>query len=282
MTIEAYAKVNFTLEVLGRRTDGYHSLRSVVMPISLSDTVSVTLSDELTSDSGFADDLCIKAASALKRHAILQNIQLPSKGATIKTVKRIPVGGGLGGGSADAAATLILLNEMWGLHFSRETLAKIGAEVGSDVPALTLSCPVLMEGRGEKVAQIDGITKSYHLVLVNPGVFVSTPEVFKNCKSRMAQNEKILYNIVSSLREGDVLKVAEALMNDLEEPAIRLHHEINSAAEILKSEGVTHVTMSGSGSTVFGLVSSRDESERIAARLTERGLWAKAVYTIVR
>jgi 4-diphosphocytidyl-2C-methyl-D-erythritol kinase len=71
-------------------------------------------------------------------------------------------------------------------------------------------------------------------------------------------------------------------MNDLEEPAIRLHHEINSAAEILKSEGVTHVTMSGSGSTVFGLVSSRDESERIAARLTERGLWAKAVYTIVR
>ena len=105
MTTEAYAKVNLTLEVFGVRGDGYHALRSLVVPISLSDTLEIAPSAVLSSDTGYDDDLVLKAARALD----------PSRGAEIRVTKRIPAGGGLGGGSADAAATLVALNDFWNL-----------------------------------------------------------------------------------------------------------------------------------------------------------------------
>ena len=121
MTVEACAKVNFTLEVFGKRADGYHVLRSVVMPISLSDTLDIEVTDdgEITSDTGYDDDLCVKAARILRSSVS----SLPSSlGATIRVVKRIPAGGVLGGGSADAAAVLRALNELWDIGLSREEL----------------------------------------------------------------------------------------------------------------------------------------------------------------
>ena len=118
MKAEAFAKVNFTLEVFGKRPDGFHSLRSVVMPISLCDTLYFEHAGEITCDSGFADDLCVRAAEVLRSGCGC------SRGVSIKAEKRIPVGGGLGGGSADAAATLVALNELWGLGRTREELAE--------------------------------------------------------------------------------------------------------------------------------------------------------------
>ena len=112
MTVSANAKVNFTLEVFGKRADGYHALRSVVMPISLSDTLNIEMTDDgsVTSDTGYGDDLCVKAARILKSSVS----GLPSSiGAAIRVTKRIPAGGGLGGGSADAAAVLRALNVSW-------------------------------------------------------------------------------------------------------------------------------------------------------------------------
>ena len=153
MTVEANAKVNFTLEVFGKRADGYHALRSVVMPISLSDTLDIEETDngEITSDTGYDDDLCVKAARILRSSVS----SLPSSiGAAIHVTKRIPAGGGLGGGSADAAAVLRALNELWKVGLSREELAEVGAQVGSDVPSLVMGCPVIMEGRGEKVTPL--------------------------------------------------------------------------------------------------------------------------------
>ena len=144
MTTEAYAKVNLTLEVFGVRGDGYHALRSLVVPISLSDTLEIAPSAALSSDTGYDDDLVLKAARALD----------PSRGAEIRVTKRIPAGGGLGGGSADAAATLVALNDFWNLGCSREELCEIGAQVGSDVPALVLGGPVVMQGRGEVVERV--------------------------------------------------------------------------------------------------------------------------------
>ena len=138
MKTEAYAKVNLTLEVFGVRGDGYHALRSIVAPISLSDPLEIEPSDGLSSDTGYSDDLILKAARALD----------PSRGARFRVTQRIPAGGGLGGGSADAASALVALNEMWGLGRTREELAEIGAQVGSDVPALVLGGPVIMTGRG--------------------------------------------------------------------------------------------------------------------------------------
>lgn len=274
MKIEAFAKVNLTLEVLGVREDGFHALRSIVAPVSLSDTVRVEPAEALSSDAGFADDLCLKAARALD----------PSRGAAISVVKRIPVGGGLGGGSADAAATLLALNGIWNLGMSREELAAVGATVGSDVPALVFGGPVLMEGRGEKVSpfRLDGASfPRLDLVLCNPGVHSSTREVYAGCRSRVTSGHSIVYNMRKALESGDLERIAASMVNDLQESAVRLHPEIGGALELLKKSGAVGSAVSGSGSTVFGLVPDEARGREIAAFLESQGLAAWTVHTIV-
>ena len=290
MTIAAYAKVNFTLEVLGVRQDGYHDLRSVVVPISLADEVKLDPGDEVTlemvgyggrratalPDIGGDDNLAVRAAR------LMQRVSGRKEGVAITLEKRIPVGGGLGGGSSDAAAVLNGLNEMWRLGIPKPELAILGAEIGSDVPALVLGGPVLMEGRGEKVSPITLHPSPFtiRLVLANPGVFCSTAEIFKAFADPLPNRPEILYNIHLAMQAGDDAAVARALQNDLEATATRLHPEIGAARRRLEEVGCLGVSMSGSGATVFGIVRGASEAERIARKLSEDGLWAVAVETV--
>ena len=279
MTVEANAKVNFTLEVFGKRADGYHALRSVVMPISLSDTLDIEVTDdgEITSDTGYDDDLCVKAARILRSSVS----SLPSSlDATIRVVKRIPTGGGLGGGSADAAAVLRALNELWKVGLSREELAEVGAQVGSDVPALVFNAPVIMEGRGEKIFPLFTFTSHLHLVLVNPGIHSSTKEVYAACAPRPLDGENATARMVAALRAGDVGMIAAALMNDLQAPAVKLHPEIADALVSLRTAGVVGAMMSGSGSSVFGLVENEADARRISSEMNARGYKAWPVQTL--
>lgn len=249
MTIEAYAKVNYTLEVYGVRPDGFHALRSVVLPISLSDTLVVEPAAAFSSDTGYPDDLCLKAARALK----------PDFPVAIHVAKRIPAGGGLGGGSADAAATLLAVNELAGLGHSVDALARIGATVGSDVPALVLAHAggaVLMEGRGEQVSRVAAKVPSRHLVLANPGVASSTKEVYARAVPREMP--------------------ADGRVNDLQAPAVALYPEIAEALKALSAMGAREGMMSGSGSTVYGFAASAESAAEIASALTAHGLWAVA------
>jgi len=266
MTVEAYAKVNLTLEVYGKRPDGYHALRSVVQPITLADTLEIEPTEDgsISSDTGYGEkDLIVKAARML------------NVGCRVKVTKRIPAGGGLGGGSADAAATLLALNELWHLGKSPEELAEIGADVGSDVPALVLAqhyrAPVLMEGRGETVAVIKGDATflsrkegDVHLVLANPGVHSSTPEVFAHCIPRKED------------------ATPKGCFNDLQTPAIALHPEIGEALDTLRSLGAKDVMMSGSGATVFGFAKDAAEAERLANEMRMRGYFAWASRMLMR
>ena len=279
MTVEANAKVNFTLEVFGKRADGYHALRSVVMPISLSDTLDIEVTDDgsITSDTGYDDDLCIKAARILKSSVSSLSSSI---GATIHVTKRIPAGGGLGGGSADAAAVLRALNELWKTGLSREELAEIGAQVGSDVPALVMGCPVVMEGRGEKVQGLGRKTEDLNLVLVNPGVSSSTKEVYAACEARPLDGENATMKMVEALETGDVREIAAALMNDLQAPAVKQHPEIADALVSLKTAGVVGAMMSGSGSSVFGLVENEVEARRISSEMNAHGYKAWAAQTL--
>lgn len=264
---EARAKLNFTLEVLGVRDDGYHALRSLVVPISLADEVSVSKSDRLESDIPYKDDLCIKAARVLG-----------VDGAKISVVKRIPAGGGLGGGSADAAATMILLNGLYGLGHSREDLVRLGAQIGSDVPSLVHGGAVLMEGRGEIVSKWPAMPV-LDVVLANPGVSSSTKEVYARCNSRVTSDGEILYTIRTALESGSLERVAKALQNDLEESAVALHPEIAAAKKALLDAGATGASMSGSGSTVFGLAQNEEAARKIASSLSAGGLSAWAAKT---
>ena len=287
MKIEAFAKVNLTLEVFGKRADGYHALRSVVMPISLSDTLDIEVTEDglITSDTGYDDDLCIKAARILKSSVS----SLPSSlGAVIRVTKRIPAGGGLGGGSADAAAVLRALNELWKVGFSHEELAEIGAQVGSDVPAFVLGGPVIMEGRGEKVASIEQSNnpnnRTIHLVLVNPGVHSSTKEVYDALGERASRPFNCAANatakMVEALGSGNPEEIAAALMNDLQAPALKQHPEIADVLVSLRTSGVIGAMMSGSGSSVFGIVRDAVEAERISTEMNARGYKAWPVQTL--
>ena len=296
MTIEANAKVNFTLEVFGKRADGYHALRSVVMPISLSDTLDIEVTDDgsITSDTGYDDDLCVKAARILRSSVFGLESSL---GAVIRVVKRIPAGGGLGGGSADAAAVLRALNELWKIGLSREELAEVGAQIGSDVPALVLGGPVIMEGRGEIVKSIGACAygdlssdqptsrptdhlRTLHLVLVNPGVNCSTKEVYAACEARSLGGEDLTARMAEALKAGDFSKIAAPFMNDLQPPAVKLHPEIADALVSLKTAGVIGVMMSGSGSCVFGLGPDSFTAERVSSELNERGFQSWPVQTL--
>ena len=282
MTVSANAKINLSLEVYAKRPDGYHALRSLVAPISLADTLEIELTDDgtITSDTGFEDDLCVRAVRMLKSSVSCLS---SSFGARIRVTKRIPVGGGLGGGSADAAAVLRALNEMWKCGKTPEELAEIGAAVGSDVPALVLAQhyrqSVLMEGRGERVSLLgasflqslnQSIRQSVNslfsqsnnpnnpnnrtipLILANPGIPVSTAEIYRLCVPRT--------------------EPAKGPVNDLQEPAVRRHPEIAHTLAALASAGATDVRMSGSGATCFGFAPDEASAGRIAAKLVQSGL----------
>ena len=260
MKISAFAKVNLSLEVYAKRADGYHDLRSVVLPISLADELTIRPATCFASDTGYGEqDLCLRAATALAA-AATHSVEPVS----LQVEKRIPAGGGLGGGSADAAAVLLALNDYWEMGFSPERLAQIGAEVGSDVPALVLGQaygrPVLMEGRGERVSCLDleqlnrNVLPTRHLVLANPGISASTAEVYARCVPRQnPTNEPV---------------------NDLELPAVKLYPEILATMERLSSEGATGVRMSGSGATVFGFVATSELASAVVDRLRSSGFSA--------
>ena len=235
MVREAHAKINLTLEILGVRSDGYHDLRSVVVPIPLHDDVTLEVAEDLVVE--MPGDLPQERNLAWKAAQALRQATGCTKGVRIVLVKRIPQGAGLGGGSADAAAVLNGLNELWELGLPKARLCEIAAAVGSDVPALTLGGPVLMEGRGERVTPLaESPFADFHLpdltrlVLRTPPVFVSTPSVFRE------------------FRESDRGLGA----NDLQPAACRLHPEISAALAELEAEGCEGVMMSGSGSSVFG------------------------------
>ena len=246
MRLAAHAKVNLTLEVLGTRPDGYHELRSVVAEIPLHDDVVLLdapageVTVEMTGDGMEApcvpceENLAVRAARALAEAAGV------SRGVRIRIVKRIPVGAGLGGGSADAAAVLNGLNELWGLNLPKERLCEIGAEVGSDVPALVLGGVVLMEGRGERVRRARPTTGGSRscatesewsrFVLRVPPVNASTARVY------------------AEFREED----RGRFRNDLQPAACRLYPAIAETIAEMEAEGLENVQMTGSGSAVFG------------------------------
>ena len=289
ISIKARAKINLSLEVLGRRPDGYHALRSVVMPLDFGDDITVKPTDsgvnltvvpegvDISNLGDMEDNLAVRAARLVKARFGIGD------GVDISLAKRIPLGGGMGGGSADAAAVLRALNELWGLSLPVMQLAELGAELGSDVPALVLGGAVLMEGRGERVRHLlsagEGVPMP--VVVANPFVHCSTPEVFKAWRPKQILTScgDIVHNIASFVRTGDVRAAESALCNDLQEPAFSLYPEVSGLALTLRDLGCRAVLLSGSGASVFGLVKDDSEAERMCRELEAKGIWSVATHT---
>jgi 4-diphosphocytidyl-2-C-methyl-D-erythritol kinase len=263
----ARAKVNLWLKVVGRRADGYHLLDSLVAFTDLADEIEVAPASGLSLEiagpvaaslDGDADNLVLKAARLLAGRAGV------APRAAIRLTKRIPVAAGLGGGSADAAATLLALVELWRVAMPQEELFDLAATLGADVPMCLAGRPALASGIGERLAPAPALP-ACAILLVNPGITLPTPAVFG---ARQGD-----FSAVRPIGDGwpDLGTLAEDLArrgNDLTAAAISLQPEIAGVLDWLKgSDGVAHVAMSGSGATCFGLYGTLGEAQRAASLL---------------
>ena len=294
--VTAYAKVNLFLDVLRRREDGYHDIRSILVPVSLGDRIRIenaesgieTIMDgpgavpcEGMAIGGSDNNLATKAGRLLK-----EKTGYPG-GARIYLEKYVPVGGGLGGGSADAAAVLAGLNELWETGLSLEQLLAMAIRLGSDVPALLRGGAVCVEGMGEKVSPVFDCGQrpraEWWLVLANPGFGVSTGDIYSRHVSSLTSRETQFTNMLTALREGDVAKAGPILFNALETTVFRKYPLLEMLVEHLRGCEAEGALLSGSGATVFALARDQAHAESIVERirrLTGPWLWTAVVRTL--
>ena len=256
----APAKLNLFLHVTGRRADGYHELQTLFQLIDLSDTVSLTVREDglIERPSGPVgvdpdSDLTVRAAKALKAATGCR------LGASIGIVKRIPMGGGLGGGSSDAATVLLALNHLWRCGLSIDELARLGLPLGADVPVFVRGSSAWAEGVGERLVPVELPERWY--VVIHPGVGVPTKDVFLS--PELTRNTSII-TIRAAFEPG----VLDATRNDCE-PVVRAKYaEVADALEWLGRFSASRLT--GTGSCIFAAFGSAAEAERVAARVPDR------------
>ena len=252
----APAKLNLFLHVLGRRADGYHELQTLFQLLDLADTIAIRVREdgvierpEGPRDVPAESDLTVRAAHALKAASGT------ALGATLRVLKRIPQGGGLGGGSSDAATVLLALNELWDLRWSRAQLAAIGLPLGADVPVFIEGLSAWGEGIGERLTPIELPPRWY--VILYPGLGVSTREVFQS--PELTRNSPLI-TIRALFESGG--------RNDCESVVRALVPEVGEALDWMSRFAPARLT--GTGSCVFASFASAPEAERLAARVPDR------------
>jgi 4-diphosphocytidyl-2-C-methyl-D-erythritol kinase len=280
--VDAPAKINVGLRLLGKRADGFHEIESLVMAIDLCDTLEAApatdgrLSLTVVSDGAEApadeSNLALRAARLLKAESGV------GAGARLTLTKRIPAGRGLGGGSSDAAAALVLLSRFWGLDWPVEKLSSLAAQLGSDVPFFLNGPLAMMKGRGEIIEPVTAEARAAVLLLSPPRV-LPTKDVY--AASRIPSAGRINSSSetwLTHLRSGHLEELGKCLFNDLEPAARALCDDVSRLREALERAGATCVSMTGSGSAVFALVPSRDEARRLMQSLhLDRGVTAYAL-----
>lgn len=276
--LQAPAKINYRLDVIGKRPDGYHELRMIMQRVNLCDELSITLSANpgirvVCGSSAVPDgegNIAWKAARAM--------LELSDGccGIDISIVKNIPVAAGLGGGSSDCAAVLLGLNDLLGLSLSTERLMEIAVGLGADVPFFVFQKTAFAEGIGEKLSPVLSMP-SLWVVLVNPNVPVSTAWVYKNLQLTQKEPLDTLPNSFD-----DITSVCAVLSNDLESVTMPAFPVIGEIKERLLKMGASAAMMSGSGPTVFGLFSDETTARKACDELLKSspGWFAVAVETI--
>jgi len=272
LTVRAPAKLNLTLEVLAKRQDGFHEIRSVVQTISLCDNLRFQLSQGIEFKSNVSawipeESLVSKAAS------LLQETTGCSKGAIIEVSKCIPLVAGLGGDSSDAAATLRGLNELWGLGLSSGKLLELAARLGSDVPFFLYGGTALVEGRGERVTPLPPFPHMW-VVLVVPSVprlSGKTGQLYANLKTGHYTDGQITERLVEALREGREFTLS-FLFNAFENVVFTRSSEIDVYRKHIVKLGAASVHLAGSGPALFTLVEDRTQAEDLHIRLQQQGL----------
>lgn len=276
LNLRAPAKINWFLSVLARRNDGYHDIHSLMQRVSLYDDLLFFNGDTIEvicdADIPVADNLVYKAAFLLQKYTSCL------RGIKIILHKNIPTSAGLGGGSSDAACTLLALNTLWGLGLTRRELTAIGLEIGSDVPFFLNGPSALIEGRGEKITHIN-INIQMVLLLVKSPVSVSTAWAYKNLK-KLTKKTIDIKLFCQALNERDFASLRVMLKNDLEKAVVKRYPVVGKIKDSLLEHGALISAMSGSGPTVFGVFESTEKASSAANKLGQN--WCRVVTTVTQ
>lgn len=270
LIVTACAKINWTLDITGRREDGYHLMDMLMQPVSLADTVTLTTADNLTLITGGEpylppdeSHLAWRAAAALKAATGTQ------QGAVIEVIKQIPVGAGMGGGSADAAAVLIGLNRLWKLQLSMAELERIGLTLGADVPYFIRGGLTRTRGIGEQLEQLP-CARTYPLCVIQPCEGLSTGAVFKAYHACENVGRPATDDAQRALMQGDSTLLARSLANVMQPVSEQMRPEISQAIAALREQGAIAALMTGSGSAVFGVFEGNDAAANACHTLKNR------------
>ncbi len=288
MKAQAPCKTNLFLEVRGKRPDGFHELDTIFAELDLADdleleaasTLDVISEGDPTVPSG-PENLVWRAAHALRTRA-----GRPELGARIRITKRVPSGGGLGGGSSDAAVAIVALDRLWSLSLGEKALEEVAATVGSDCAFFVRGGLQRGTGRGEKLERLPAPRSALDLVLLVPAASCPTPAVYKALAPHLAAGTTAAASgpplrepgpLLDALAKGDREGVARALWNRLERPCFELFPIVRDAKRDLEWRGLLGCLLSGSGATVFGVARDRAQAESVAAELQGEGARAFAV-----
>ena len=267
----AFAKINLTLDVLDKREDGYHDLKSVMQTISIRDDVEIDVDTDKPWEITYSHEGIPTDESSLVRKAaeVFYKITgLKTTGLAIRITNRIPTQAGLGGGSADAAAVLRALNRHYGMPLSILALAEIGAQVGSDVPFCTVCGTAMVEGRGDRLRKLPDMPDCF-FVVCKPEFSCSTPELYQKLDETVIAHRPDSQAMESALLAGDLQKVAENIYNVFDPIVSKEHLELNYIKSIFNTYGAVAYQMTGSGSAVFGIVTEFEHAAVICSMLKD-------------
>ena len=272
VTVSAPAKINLTLEVLGKRPDGYHEIRSIIQTVSLCDTLRFAAGKNI-------DFHCSSPGWSAQLSLVSKAVRLVTEstrhrgGVTIEVEKRIPLMAGLGGDSSDAAAVLIGLDRLWGLNLAPGRLPEMAEKLGSDVPFFLYGGTALMEGRGEKITPLPALSRHY-VVLVNPAtprVAGKTAAMFAALKPSHFTDGGITEGLAQAIRAGKEIAPSH-LFNAFENVVFTPGAELTTYRSHIWKIGAPHVNLAGSGPALFTLLKEKAQAEDLATRLTNQGM----------
>ena len=266
LVLESPAKINLSLEVLGRRSDGYHSIRSILVPVTLHDTVTLAPGGRKFAFHGGQGAPKDEANLAWRAAQLLAEKTGVRHGIDVRIVKRIPIAAGLGGGSSNAATVLRALNDLWETGLSDAKLASLGLGLGSDVPFFLRGGTCLATGRGESLEGLQNSTV-VELVLIHPSLKVSSQWAYEHVPEELTRAGGATSMVKVALASGRLDLLAANLVNELEPGVAKAHPVVAEAKRRLKSAGAIGALMSGSGPTVFGLAEDAETAERIAKKV---------------
>ena len=286
VTVRVPAKINLQLTVGPLRPDGYHDLVTVFHAVSLFDEVTVTPAERdsvLVAGEGAAevpadsDNLALRAVRALRAAVAARGTAVPGAGGPVREEisKRIPVAAGMAGGSADAAAAIVACDALWGAGLPGSELSEVAALIGSDVPFALLGGTAVGRGRGEQLTAIPAGPGRLHWVLGYADGHLSTPLVFKTLDQQRGDepvpDPRLSEDLLAALRSGDPGRLAQALSNDLQAPAVSLFPALRATLEAGRAAGALGALVSGSGPTCFFLAGDARQAADLAAGLSAAG-----------